>query len=116
MKRRITGKNYEIIAQNYLREQGIEIIERNYRISQGEIDLIGQDSRYLIFIEVKYRKDDSYGQPWEAVSKKKQQKICRVARQFCYTRKIKKQIRYDVISICGEEIHWFQDAFFHMEN
>lgn len=114
MNRRTVGKNYEIIAQNYLCEQGIEIIERNYRISQGEIDLIGQDSQHIIFVEVKYRKDDLYGQPWEAVSKVKQKKICNVARQFCYTRKITKQIRYDVISICGEEIYWFQNAFFHI--
>lgn len=116
LNRRKIGKSYERIAENYLQEQGITILERNYRTSQGEIDLIVEDSRYVIFIEVKYRKDASYGQPWEAVSKRKQQKICRVARQFCYTGKIKKQIRYDVISICGEEIHWFQNAFFHIEN
>lgn len=116
MNRRTTGKNYEEIAEKYLKDQGIRILKKNYRTSYGEIDLIGEDSGYVIFFEVKYRKDASYGQPWEAVSKAKQKKICRVARQFCYTGKIRKQIRYDVISICGEEIIWFQDAFFHMEN
>ena len=116
MNRRITGKNYEDIAQEYLKKQGIRILARNYRGFQGEIDLIGEDREYLIFIEVKYRKDNSYGEPWEAVSKAKQKKICKVARQFCYTKNRNKQIRYDVISICGDEIFWFQDAFLHIEN
>ena len=116
MNRRITGKNYEEIAQEYLKKQGIKILEKNYRNYQGEIDLIGEDSECIIFIEVKYRTDNTYGEPWEAVSKGKQKKICKVARQFCYTRNMKKQIRYDVVCICGDEIFWFQDAFLHMEN
>lgn len=111
MNRKKTGTAYEEIAANYLQEKGIRIIEKSYRISQGEIDLIGEDAENIIFIEVKYRKTASYGQPWEAVSIHKQKKICNVARQYCYKRKIKKQIRFDVISICAEEIIWFQNAF-----
>ena len=114
MNRRKTGTAYEKIAADYLRKQGIKIIEVNYQISQGEVDLIGEDKENIIFIEVKYRKTASYGQPWEAVSGNKRSKICKVARQFCYIRKIKKQVRYDVISICGDEILWFQNAFEHV--
>ena len=116
MNRRNTGTAYEKIAADYLRKHGIKIREMNYRISQGEIDLIGEDKDTIIFIEVKYRKTASYGYPWEAVSINKQKKICKVARQYCYGKRIKKQVRYDIVSICGEEILWFQDAFEHIGN
>lgn len=111
MNRRNTGTAYEKIAADYLEGQGIHITAMNYRISQGEIDLIGEDQEYVIFIEVKYRKTASYGYPWEAVSIHKQKKICNVARQYCYKNSTKKQIRFDIVSICGEEILWFQNAF-----
>lgn len=114
MNRRNTGTAYEKIAADYLRKQGIKIREMNYRISQGEIDLIGEDRDAIIFIEVKYRKTASYGYPWEAVSINKQKKICKVARQYCYSKRIKKQVRYDIVSICGEEIIWFKNAFEHV--
>ena len=113
MNKRKTGTAYEEIAADYLRKKGIHILVMNYRVSQGEVDIIGEDKENIIFIEVKYRKTASYGEPWEAVSIHKQKKICSVARQYCYTKRIKKQIRYDVISICGEEISWFQNAFEH---
>ena len=114
MNRRKTGTAFEEIAANYLRKQGIRIIDMNYRISGGEIDLIGEDNENIIFIEVKYRKTASYGEPWEAVSIHKQKKICNVARQYCYSKRIRKQVRYDIISICGDEILWFQNAFEHV--
>ena len=114
MNQRRTGTAYEKIAADYIRKQGIHILEKNYRISQGEVDLIGEDKEYVIFFEVKYRKTASYGYPWEAVSSSKRRKICTVARQYCYSKGIKKQVRYDVISICGDEILWFRDAFEHM--
>jgi len=115
MNRRQAGTAYEQIAADYLKKRGINIRERNYRISQGEIDIIGEDKDNVIFIEVKYRKTASYGYPWEAVSNNKQRRICKVARQYCYSKSVKKQIRFDIISICGEEIMWFQNAFEYVE-
>ena len=111
MNRRNAGTAYEEIAANYLEKQGIRILEKNYRIAGGEIDLIGEEKDTIIFIEVKYRKTASYGYPWEAVSIHKQKKICFVAKQYCYVKKIKKQIRFDIVSILGEEIEWFPNAF-----
>lgn len=115
MNRRQAGTAYEQIAADYLKKRGINIREMNYRISQGEIDIIGEDKDNVIFIEVKYRKTASYGYPWEAVSNNKQRQICKVARQYCYSKRVKKQIRFDIISICGEEIMWFQNAFEYVE-
>ena len=75
MNRRTTGKNYEEIASEYLRKQGVRILAKNYRCFYGEVDLVAENSEYVIFVEVKYRKDNTYGEPWEAVSKVKQKKI-----------------------------------------
>ena len=112
MNSKKTGTAYEIIAADYLKERGVQIIEMNYRISRGEIDIIGKEKDTLIFIEVKYRKNASFGQPWEAISVEKQKRICYIAKQYLMKYKWKWQIRFDVISICGSEIAWFQNAFY----
>ena len=112
MNKRKTGTAYEVIAADYLKKQGVQIIEMNYRISRGEIDIIGKEKDTLVFIEVKYRKNASYGYPWEAISVEKQKRICYVAKQYLLNNRWKWQIRFDVISICGEEISWFRNAFY----
>ena len=111
MDKRKTGTAYEIIAADYLKQQGVHILKMNYRTLLGEIDIIARAKEILIFIEVKYRKNASYGYPWEAISIQKQKKICQVARQYIYSIRWNKQVRFDVISICGNEVLWFQDAF-----
>ena len=112
MNSKKTGTAYEVIAADYLKNHGVQILEMNYALSQGEIDLIGKDGEVLIFIEVKYRKNASYGYPWEAISVEKQKRICYVAKQYLLNNRWKGQIRFDVISICGEEISWFRNAFY----
>ena len=73
--RRKTGTVYEQAVGYYLEQQGYEILVYNYRCRFGEIDLIGKDGEYLVFCEVKYRKNQRKGSPLDAVDKKKQQKI-----------------------------------------
>lgn len=116
MNTRKTGTEYEVLAEQYLKKQGINIIEKNYRSRNGEIDLIGRDSEYLIFFEVKYRKNQKTGNPEEAVTYQKQKKICRVADYYRLTHGIGEfsAIRYDVVAICGEEIIWHRNAFSHI--
>lgn len=115
MNTRKTGAAYEEMAAEYLRKQGIKILEKNYRNRNGEIDLIGRDSEYLIFFEVKYRKSLKNGTPAEAVTFSKQKKICQVADYYRLTHGIGEfcAVRYDVISICDKEITWYQNAFSH---
>ncbi len=88
-------------------------MERNFRNRYGEIDLIGYDDKYLVFFEVKYRKDNRRGTPGEAVSKRKCHTICKVADYYRMKHGIGEDayIRFDVIAICGEEIQWFRNAF-----
>ena len=98
MNSKKTGTAYEIIAANYLKEQGVQIIEMNYRISRGEIDIIGKDKNVLVFIEVKYRKNASYGQPWEAILIKKQKIFdIRLIRRY----NSRKFIRVSSMPYCG---------------
>ena len=63
------GTAYEVIAADYLKKQGVRILEMNYRTSRGEIDIIGKEKDTICFIEVKYRNSTRYGTPQEASAK-----------------------------------------------
>lgn len=113
-KRKIGGQ-YEDLAAAYLREQGYEILERNYRDRLGEIDVIAREAGYLVFVEVNYRKDQRSGYPEEAVFARKQQKIRHTASYYLYRHGYGEETpcRFDVVSIAGdeEEILLIKDAF-----
>lgn len=74
------GAFYEDRAARLLEERGYWILEKNYRCRIGEIDLIARDGRTLVFIEVKYRRTDSFGRPEEAVDARKQKNPSAVRR------------------------------------
>lgn len=116
MNKRKKGAEYEMKAAQYLRQQGVHILECNYRNRQGEIDIIGRDGEYLVFFEVKYRRDNSRGNPAEAVNYSKQRNICRVADYYRMIHRIGEfsAMRYDVIAICGDELVWYKNAFEHI--
>lgn len=107
------GTQYEQKAAQYLMEQGYQILERNFRCQQGEIDLIAKEGKWLVFVEVKYRKTAKLGEPLEAVDKKKQQKIYHVAEYYLYHFYYGQEIvcRFDVVAILGEEISLIRNAF-----
>lgn len=113
MNKRMIGITKEKLAANFLRSQGVKIQERNFSCRLGEIDLIGWDKDYLIFVEIKYRKDIRCGYPQESVSKNKRRKIILVS---SYYRMLKHygddvNMRFDVVSIWGEKIRWDKNAF-----
>lgn len=116
MNKRQTGSEYESKAAQYLRRQGLSIIERNYRSRRGEIDLIAKDGEYLVFAEVKYRRTDRKGTPEEAVDYRKQLKICRVADYYRMTHGVGEftPVRYDVVACYEDEIIWYRNAFEHI--
>ena len=113
MNRRQTGTVYEEMAARWLSEQGYEILERNFYCRQGEIDLIARDGRYLVFIEVKYRRDGQSGHPLEAVGIWKQRRISKAAVYYCHGHRIpdSQACRFDVISVMGNEIEHIKNAF-----
>lgn len=114
MNKRKIGTDYEDIAEQYLREQGFQILERNFHSRSGEIDIIAKEGEYLVFVEVKYRKNNSKGNPLEAVTVNKQRRICRTAFYYCYKYGYGMDVpcRFDVIAINGtEEIILLKNAF-----
>lgn len=94
----------------------MEILEQNFRCRKGEIDIIAKDMDYLVFIEVKYRKNMEKGSPFAAVGYKKQKTICEVADFYHYMKHIdaNQKIRYDVVAVLGEEIKHLKNAFYHI--
>ena len=116
MNKRAIGADKEQMAEAYLKEKGVRIVARNFRIRQGEIDLIGYHEGYLVFFEVKYRASGRKGLPEEAVGLQKQKQICRVADYYRSTRRIplRTPIRYDVVAIEQEAVRWYRNAFEHI--
>ena len=111
--KRQTGSSYEKIAAAYFIQQGLEIMEYNYRNRRAEIDLIVRDHDYLVFVEVKYRSSLRHGDPAESVDVKKQARIRHAARHYLYSTQQSEDLpcRFDVISILEGEITWYKNAF-----
>jgi putative endonuclease len=95
--RKETGRSGEDAAVQYLKKQGYSIIERNYRLRIGEIDIIARDGEYLVFIEVKTRRGGSFGSPFEAVDVRKQRQIVKVALAYLQGREV--PVRFDVVAV-----------------
>ena len=111
---RKTGAEYESLAAEYLKRRGFRIIRRNFYCRGGDIDLIALDGDSLVFVEVKYRRTDTFGNPLEAVNATKQKRICRAASYFCMRYGYGEQTpcRFDVVGICGNgEIAHVRNAF-----
>lgn len=110
------GKEWEHTAGSFLQARGIEILEYNFNCRSGEIDIIARDDDYLVFVEVKYRRSYSYGDPSQAVSRHKQKKLKQTAGFYILKRGFAKYplCRFDVIGICTEnglDIEWIKNAF-----
>lgn len=114
----VTGTIVEGIAINFLQQQQVQILHKNFSCKIGEIDIIAQDQVDLIFIEVRFRKSAAYGSAAESIDWRKQQKILQTA-QF-YLQKFGAasnhiQCRFDVVAISNSvqtpHIEWIKDAF-----
>ena len=109
------GAYGEVLACKYLKDKGINIIEKNYRCTFGEIDIIVEDKEYLVFVEVKYRKSLKFGHPRESVGVKKQLHIKNTAINYIKYKEItNKDIRFDIIEIIhikDIEIEHIKNAF-----
>lgn len=110
--KRVIGSTYERLAGEYLENQGYEIIEYNVFSRPGEIDIVAKDGEYIVFVEVKYRSDDRYGQPLEAVSISKQRTISKCALSYLKKHRLwDVPVRFDVVGILENEITLVKNAF-----
>jgi len=113
VNKRQIGSIGEDMAVEFLKSRGVKILERNYQNRFGEIDIIGREDNTLLFIEVKYRKNESFGYPLEAVGFAKQEKIRKMARFFLNENHYYHyNIRFDCIGIIGSQIEWIKGAFY----
>ncbi len=113
MNTRSVGSRKEEAAAEYITKQGGRIIERNFRSRMGEIDIVAEDEGAICFVEVKYRRSAAKGYPTEAVGIKKQLTISRTSDYYRMKHHLSENMsyRFDVISITGEDITWYKNAF-----
>jgi putative endonuclease len=96
----ILGKEGERVAELYLKHKGYKLVERNYRCSAGELDLIVLDRRVVVFVEVKTRSGHGFGSPLEAVEFHKQRKMIQTAQYFLSEKRLhQRDARFDVVGI-----------------
>lgn len=118
MNKRSIGNIGEDIAVKWLvKNKNYNILDRNYSTGYGEIDIIAEDGKALVFIEVKFRNGTDFGYPYEAVNKNKQCRICKAALQYVQKKynTADINIRFDVAEIIKKDgvyyIRYTENAF-----
>jgi putative endonuclease len=118
MDRAAIGRSAEDIAADFLTEQGLTVLLRNYRRRSGELDLVARGGDVLVVAEVRTRSTDEFGGAAASVDGWKQHKIIRATTQLLQQRKdfAQLRVRFDVIVVRGADgarptVEWLQHAF-----
>ena len=118
MDRAVLGRSAEDLAADFLAEQGLTVLLRNYRRRGGELDLIAQDGDVLVVAEVRTRSTDEFGGAAASVDGWKQHKIVRATTQLLQHRKefARLRVRFDVLVVRGADgehptVEWLRHAF-----
>lgn len=112
LHKKILGKKGERTALQYLKKQGYQIVDTNYRTPLGEADIIALDKDELVFVEVKTRTGDEFGAPKESVGKDKQRRYYNIARYYGQATGEEPNARFDVIEIFADgTIKHYKHAF-----
>jgi putative endonuclease len=110
------GNEGEDIAKNHLLSQGYEILETNWRFKKYEIDIISKKDNLIVFVEVKSRSSDAFGEPEVFVSAKKQRFLISAAHQYILQNNIELESRFDVIAILVKQgdcfVNQIEGAFY----
>ncbi|MBI4517479.1 MAG: YraN family protein [Deltaproteobacteria bacterium] len=102
-ERQLLGAEGERAAEQFLRRHHYRILQRNYRCAAGEIDLVALDRTTVVFVEVKTRTQESFGNPLEAVDQRKQRQMVRAARYFLSEHRLhERAVRFDVVGVWWE--------------
>lgn len=112
------GRQAEDLACQFLTTKGLELRHRNYRCPCGEIDLIMSDRRTLVFIEVRYRRDELFGGGVASIDRKKRDRLVRTASYYLQQHNLTDRIpvRFDIIaftspSLSNNHPQWIVNAF-----
>ncbi len=116
--RQILGQKAEDIAVEFLRAQGLEILDRNFRRRLGELDIVAREGDTLVIVEVRTRADERYGGAAASVDPRKQRRLIHAAVQLLQQRRDLARLpaRFDVVTVSevGHErprIEWLRHAF-----
>ncbi len=114
----VLGRFGEEQAARYLRRRGYKVLERNYRCRSGEIDLIVSKGEYVVFVEVKLRKNADFASAREFVTRAKQQRVITAASLWLGEHACERPVRFDVVEVYAPhgplghvEINHLEDAF-----
>jgi putative endonuclease len=100
----VLGRQGEQAAAEYLQRAGYRILARNWRCSEGEIDIVAADRRALVACEVKTRSDTRYGTPLEAVTRRKRSRLRRLAVHWVIANGVLfDEVRVDVVEVLKSE-------------
>jgi putative endonuclease len=107
------GKDAERRAEQWLRQSGLQLVERNYRCRGGEIDLIMQDGDQLVFVEVRFRRNDKFGGALVSVDARKRQRLAFAAAHYLQRHPWSGPCRFDVVGFCEQRQapDWVRHAF-----
>ena len=113
--RHLFGSAGEYSAADYLKKKRYKILGQNFSCRFGEIDIIAQDGKYVVFVEVKTRRNENFAQAREFVTPAKQERVIKAAMLWLQQNDVDLQPRFDVIEVVGEgrkqRITHIEDAF-----
>lgn len=99
-ERKAVGAYGERLAERHLLDQGLVVLDRNWRCRDGEVDLILRDGDDVVFCEVKTRRGDRYGSPAEAVNPAKVHRLRRLAARWLAESTVRpREVRFDVVAV-----------------
>lgn len=104
------GREAEERAARHLERRGLRVVERNFRVRGGEIDLICRDGRVLVFVEVRQRSRSDFGGAGASITASKRRRIVLAAQHFLLG-KPSCDCRFDCVLIDGDELEWMKNAF-----
>ena len=108
--RQQTGDAGEERALAYLQQQGLRLVERNFRCKMGEVDLIMRQDAVLVFVEVRARADDRHGGAAASITPAKQRRLIRAAQFYLQRLRTLPACRFDVIAIDGDTLRWLKNV------
>ncbi|HWS31512.1 MAG TPA: YraN family protein [Actinoplanes sp.] len=116
-QRRAIGAYGERLAARHLEESGLELLQRNWRCAEGEIDLILRDGADVVFCEVKTRRTATFGPPAEAVDHRKVRRLRQLAARWLTDSGVRgDRVRFDVVEVLPQprgaaRVSHIRDAF-----
>jgi len=112
------GQETEDACCAYLKKQGLSLIEKNFHCRNGEIDLIMKDDKTIVFIEVRYRRNNNFGGAIESITPSKQKKVRASAETYIQCNAISDDVRIDFVAmtqdpdqLSGYTFEWIKNAF-----